>query len=66
MGSKRWWNSSVKSVCSVREKTFHELIRVLKTSVTSVCSVRDKTPQRVRKLSQESVSDPFCDDVSHT
>ena len=33
--------------------------RALKTSVTSVCSVRDKTPQRVRKLSQESASEPF-------
>ena len=54
------------SVRSVREKTFHELIRVLKTSVTSVCSVRDKPSQRVRKLSQESVSEPFCDDMSHT
>ena len=54
------------SVRSVREKTFHELIRVLKTSVTSVCSVRDKPSQRVKKLSQESVSEPFCDDMSNS
>ena len=47
-------------------KTFHELIRVLKTSVNSVCSVRDKPSQRVRKLSQESLSEPFCDDMSHS
>jgi len=54
------------SVRSVREKTFHELIRVLKISVNSVCSVRDKPSQRVRKLSQESLSEPLCDDMSNS
>ena len=48
--SKRWWKSSVKSVSSVREKTFHEWISALKTSVTSVFSVRDKTPQRISSV----------------
>ena len=50
VGSKRWWKSSVKSVSSVREKTFHEWISALKTSVTSVFSVRDKTPQRISSV----------------
>ena len=50
VGSKRAPKSSVKSVSSVREKTFHEWISALKTSVTSVFSVRDNTPQRISSV----------------
>ena len=54
VGSKRAPKSSVRSVSSVREKTFHEWISVLKTSVTSVFSVREKSPQRVTCVSSHS------------
>ena len=50
VGSKRAPKSSVRSVNSVREKTFHEWISALKTSVTSVFSVRDKPPQRISSV----------------
>ena len=66
VGSKRWWESSVGSVCSVRERTTQELSSALSLTVSAFYFSQKNTEEQISQRPTETLSQPISQNVTAT
>ena len=64
VGSKRWWESSVGSVCSVRERTTQELSSALSLTVSAFYFSQKNTEEQISQRPTETLSQPISQNVT--